>query len=75
VHFDVGLSHRKLKTLEKIRFASKVILFQKTLEYQDAIQSLLWEARNSRVLSLRMRCTCMDNLQLVIIEIMFFVVK
>jgi hypothetical protein len=64
-----------IKTHPKTRFASKVILFQKILEYQNAIQSLLWEARNSKVLSLCMRCTCMDNLQLVIIEVMLFVVK
>jgi hypothetical protein len=34
---DVGLCHPKLKTLVKTRFASKVILFQETLEYRDAI--------------------------------------
>jgi hypothetical protein len=34
---DVGLSHRKLKTIVKICFISKVILFQETLEYCDAI--------------------------------------
>ncbi len=34
---DVGLRHPKLKTPVKTRFASKVILFQKTLEYRDAI--------------------------------------
>jgi hypothetical protein len=64
----------KTQTLEKTRFASKVILIQKTLEYQDVIQSLLWEARNSKVLSLCMRCTCMDIVQLVIIEFLFIFV-
>jgi hypothetical protein len=34
---DVGLSHQKLKTLVKTKFDSKVIPFQETLEYQDAI--------------------------------------
>jgi hypothetical protein len=34
---DVGFSHRKLKTLVKIRFATKVIMFQETLEYHNAI--------------------------------------
>jgi hypothetical protein len=34
---DAGLSHQELKTPMKIRFTSKVILFQKTLKYQDAI--------------------------------------
>ncbi len=34
---DVRLSHRKLKALVKTRFASKTILFQETLKYQDAI--------------------------------------
>jgi hypothetical protein len=35
--FNVGLPHRKLKTPMKTRFTSKMILFQETLEYQDAI--------------------------------------
>jgi len=34
---DVGLSHRRLKTPMKTKFANKVILFQETLEYGDAI--------------------------------------
>ncbi len=34
---DVGLSHRKLKTPLMTKFVSKVILFQKTLEYCDVI--------------------------------------
>jgi hypothetical protein len=47
----VGLLARKLRTPVKTRFASKVILFQKTLEYVDAInicyaaQSLKLQAR------------------------------
>jgi hypothetical protein len=35
--FDASLYHKKLKTPMKIRFTIKVILFQKTLEYGDAI--------------------------------------
>jgi hypothetical protein len=35
--FDIGLSHRKQKTLMKIWFLNKVIMFQETLEYCDAI--------------------------------------
>jgi hypothetical protein len=35
--FNIGLSHQKLKTPVKTRFASEVILFQETLKYQDAI--------------------------------------
>ncbi len=34
---DAGLCHRKLKTLVKTKFTSKVILFQETPEYRDAI--------------------------------------
>jgi hypothetical protein len=34
---NIGLSHQKLKTLVKTWFISKVILFQETLEYFDAI--------------------------------------
>jgi len=34
---DARFSHQKLKTLVKTKFASKVILFQETLEYQNAI--------------------------------------
>ena len=46
-----GLHAKKLKTLVKTRFASKVIFFQETLEYADAInicyaaQSLKLQAR------------------------------
>ena len=48
---DVGLPTRKLKTLVKTRFASKVVLLQETQEYADAIticyrrQSLKLQAR------------------------------
>jgi hypothetical protein len=35
---DVGLSHQKQKTLMKIWLINKVILFQETLEYCDAIK-------------------------------------
>jgi hypothetical protein len=34
---DASLYHQKLKTPMKTRFTIKVILFQKTLEYGDAI--------------------------------------
>ncbi len=34
---DASLCHRKLKTPMKTKFANKVILFQETLEYKDAI--------------------------------------
>ncbi len=34
---DVRLNHRKQKTPVKTKFANKVILFQETLEYQNAI--------------------------------------
>jgi hypothetical protein len=34
---DASIYHKKLKTLMKNKFANKVILFQKTLEYRDAI--------------------------------------
>jgi hypothetical protein len=34
---EVGFSHQKLKTLMKIRFVTKVIMFQETLEYHNAI--------------------------------------
>jgi hypothetical protein len=34
---DASLHHQKLKTPMKTRFANKVILFQETLEYRDAI--------------------------------------
>jgi hypothetical protein len=34
---NIGLSHQKLKTLVKISFINKVILFQETLEYCGAI--------------------------------------
>jgi len=34
---DVGISHQKMKTLMKTKFANKVIIFQKTLEYWDTI--------------------------------------
>ena len=48
---DAGLPTRKLKTPVKTRFASKVVLFQETQEYADAIsicyrrQSLKLQAR------------------------------
>jgi hypothetical protein len=48
---DAGLPSRKLKTHVKTRFASKVVLFQETQEYADAInicyrrQSLKLQAR------------------------------
>jgi hypothetical protein len=35
--FDACLHHWKLKTLVKTKFANKVILFQETLKYKDAI--------------------------------------
>ena len=34
---EVGLPNRRLKTLVKTRFASKVVLFQETVEYASAI--------------------------------------
>jgi hypothetical protein len=34
---DAGISHQKMKTLVKTKFANKVIIFQKTLEYWDTI--------------------------------------
>jgi hypothetical protein len=34
---DASLHHRKLKTPMKTKFTNKIILFQKTLEYKDAI--------------------------------------
>jgi hypothetical protein len=34
---DLGLSHCKLKTLTKTKFANKLIMFQKTLKYRDVI--------------------------------------
>ncbi len=34
---DVGISHQKLKIVVNTRFARKIILFQETLEYHDAI--------------------------------------
>jgi hypothetical protein len=34
---EVGIQHKKIKTLVKTRFASKVTLFQETLEYVNAI--------------------------------------
>jgi len=36
-YLDASLRHQKLKTLLKTRFTNKVILFQETLEYKDAI--------------------------------------
>jgi hypothetical protein len=46
---DDGLAHQKLKTLVKIRFASKVILFQETLEYYNAI-NLCYERQETQEL-------------------------
>ncbi len=34
---DAGISNQKLKTMVKTRFASKVIMFQETLKYHNAI--------------------------------------
>jgi hypothetical protein len=34
---DASLDHQKLKTPMKTKFANKIILFQETLEYRDAI--------------------------------------
>jgi hypothetical protein len=34
---NARISHQKSKTPMKTKFASKVIIFQKTMEYQDAI--------------------------------------
>ncbi len=35
--YEVGMQHKKLKTLVKAYFVSKVIMFQETLEYVNAI--------------------------------------
>ena len=34
---EVGLPSKRLKTLVKIRFASKVVMFQETTEYASTI--------------------------------------
>jgi hypothetical protein len=35
--FDASLHHPKLKTPMKTKFANKILVFQETLEYRDAI--------------------------------------
>jgi hypothetical protein len=68
---DARISYRKLKTPVKTRFASKVILFQKTIEYQNVV-NLCYERQETQELHVPNAHTWACKM---VVEIMFLVMK
>jgi len=71
---DVSLCHRKLKTPMKTRLTNKIILFQETLEYKDAI-NLCYGSQETLELLKHVLDALMWAICKTLTKTMFFVVK
>jgi hypothetical protein len=71
---DARFSHKKLKTLMKTRFMNKMILFQKIMEYWDAI-NLCYGRQQTLELQGRILDARTWAIRKAITETMIFIVK